>query len=217
GLGAASFEEMYDDAVDALLSGAARDLQEAAGRLKGLPPRDPQAAAALGYPKGPLGHDLAELARLIKADVGVHLGFVEVGGWDHHVDEGSAGGRMGRGLTELGAALSAFRRDLGPRADETLLVTMTEFGRTAQENGNRGTDHGHGSVMMLLGGGVRGGRVYGNWPGLSPDGLYQGRDLAVTTDFRQVLHECLADAAGLADERGVFPGFKPGPGLGLFA
>ncbi len=147
----------------------------------------------------------------------MRLGFVEAGGWDTHLDQGAAEGRLAQRLGELGGALAAFRKDLGPRAGETLVVALTEFGRTVQENGNRGTDHGHGSVMMLLGAGVRGGRVHGRWPGLGEGQLYEGRDLAVTTDYRQVLTEALAGPMGLADVSGVFPGFKAGLDTGAFS
>lgn len=213
---AGSFEEMYDEAVDSLLAGAAHDLKGAARLLSDVPPKEKGDAERQGYPKGPLGRDLFELARLLKADVGVRLGFVEAGGWDTHSDQGAAEGRLAQRLTELGGSLAAFRKDLGPKAGETLVVVLTEFGRTAQENGNRGTDHGHGSVMMLMGAGVRGGRVHGRWPGLAEDALYEGRDLAVTTDYRQVLSEALAGPMGLGDLAGVFPGFKAGPNTGAF-
>ncbi|TBR18840.1 DUF1501 domain-containing protein [bacterium] len=216
GVKAGTFEEMYDEAVDALLAGAAHDLKGAARLLEGVSPKKKGDAEALGYPKGPLGRDLFELARLLKADVGVRLGFVEAGGWDTHSEQGAAEGRLAQRLTELGASLAAFRRDLGPKAADTLVVALTEFGRTVQENGNRGTDHGHGSMMLLLGAGVRGGRVHGRWPGLAEDALYEGRDLAVTTDYRQVLSEALAGPMGLADLSGVFPGFKAGPATGVF-
>lgn len=217
GLKAGTFEELYDEAVDALLAGAAHDLKGAARLLGGVAPKEKGAAEALGYPKGGLGRDLFELSRLLKADVGVRLGFVEAGGWDTHSDQGAADGRLAQRLAELAGALAAFRRDLGPRADDVLVVAMTEFGRTAQENGNRGTDHGHGSVMLLLGAGVRGGRVHGRWPGLAEGALYEGRDLAVATDYRQTLTEALRGPMGLADLSGVFPGFKAGPAMGAFS
>lgn len=213
GARAGSLEDLYDEAVDALLAGAAHDLKDAARLLGGVPPKEKGAAEAAGYPKGGLGRDLFELARLLKSEVGVRLGFVEAGGWDTHADQK---GRLAQRLAELGGALAAFHSDLGPRADDTLTLVMTEFGRTAQENGNRGTDHGHGGVMMLLGAGVRGGRVHGRWPGLAPEALYEGRDLAVTTDYRQVLAEALRGPLGLARLDGVLPGFRPGPATGAF-
>jgi len=139
--------------------------------------------------------------------MGVELAFADVGGWDHHAGEGGVQGQLANRLRELGQALSAFAIDLGRRLDDVVLVTMTEFGRTARENGNRGTDHGHGNAMMVIGGGVRGGRVYGQWPGLSVDKRYDGRDLAVTTDFRDVFGEIITRHLALRDPRQVFPGY----------
>lgn len=118
-------------------------------------------------------------------------------------------------LRQFGTALAAFCQDLGDRMEDVVLVTMSEFGRTAQENGNNGTDHGHGSVMMVLGGTVRGGHVYGNWPGLQPEQLYEGRDLAVTTDFREVLSELVSAQLGQKNLSEVFPGYQPSTSLGL--
>ena len=125
--------------------------------------------------------------------------------------------RLQRGLTDLGGAIAAFYKDLGDQAGDVLLVSMTEFGRTLQENGNRGTDHGHASVMMLFGGGVKGGKVYGRWPGLEPENLFEGRDLQATTDFRQVLTEALTNHLGILDVSGIFPGFQPGTAVGFLA
>ncbi|MDE2490249.1 MAG: DUF1501 domain-containing protein [Elusimicrobia bacterium] len=201
-----SFEALYDGAVDALLSGAARDLGETRRALAGLPKAGPDAHLALGYPRESPGRDLFELARVLKAGLGTRVGFVEVGGWDHHFDEGAAEGRLARALKGLGRSLAAFHKDLGSRAQDVVLLTMTEFGRTLAENGNRGTDHGHASVMMALGGKVKGGRVWGRWPGLDPAQLYQDRDLAVTTDFRRVAGEALKTHLGLASLAPVFPG-----------
>jgi len=138
----------------------------------------------------------------------LQIAFVEVGGWDHHVNEGAVDGQLARNLEPFGSALAAFRKDLGARMEDVLLVTMSEFGRTVHENGNRGTDHGHGNVMLALGAGVRGGRVYGSWPGLRPAALFEGRDLAVTTDFRDVLAEALVRHLGCADPARVFPGHR---------
>ncbi len=204
---AASFEEMYEEAVDAVLTGAAHDVAEAARALRGVPSGEGGRSGA--------AKDLGEVARLVKADLGLRLAFLEMGGWDHHAREGGAEGLLARRLTELGEGVAGFYRDLGDRSEEVLLVAMTEFGRTLQENGNLGTDHGHASAMFLFGGSLRGGRVYGSWPGLSREQLFEGRDLAVTTDFRQVLGEALGGHLGLSDLAGVFPGFTPGPALGL--
>lgn len=209
-----SFEALYDGAVDALFSDAAHDLGAARRELDGIPKAAPDEPERLGYPKAKVGRDLFELARVLKAGLGTRVGFVECGGWDHHFNEGGADGQLARRLEELGQALAAFHADLGSRAQDVVVLTMTEFGRTVEENGNRGTDHGHGSVMMVLGGKVKGGRVHGRWPGLDPAARFESRDLEVTTDFRRVAGELVTSHLGLKDLSGVFPG-GPWPGLGL--
>jgi uncharacterized protein (DUF1501 family) len=161
---------------------------------------------------GELGRGLQQIARLIKADVGVETAFAEVGGWDHHVNEA---GQMSNLLRQFATALTAFSQDMGDKMEDIVLVTMSEFGRTAQENGDNGTDHGHGNVMMVLGGPVKGGKVYGRWPGLAVEQLNEGRDLAVTTDFRDVLSELVSGHLGQKNLAQVFPGFKRGEPLGL--
>jgi uncharacterized protein (DUF1501 family) len=152
-----------------------------------------------------------QLARLIKSDVGVEVAFVDLDGWDHHSNES---GQLGNILGEFGRGLSSFARDLGDRLADVVVVTMSEFGRTAAENGTGGTDHGHGGVMMVLGGSVKGGSIYGKWPGLEPEQLFEGRDLAVTTDYRDVLAELVRVHLG-QDPDQVFPGYKTGAPLGL--
>jgi uncharacterized protein (DUF1501 family) len=161
---------------------------------------------------GELGRGLMQIAKLIKANVGVETAFAEMGGWDHHGNEPN---QMANQLRQFGMALSAFCQDMGDKMGDIILVTMSEFGRTAQENGNNGTDHGHGNLMMVLGGPVQGGKVYGKWPGLAPEQLNEGRDLAVTTDFRDVLGEVVIGHLGQKDLTQVFPGFKRGEPLGL--
>ena len=159
--------------------------------------------------------DLKQIARLIKADVGLEIAFAEIEGWDTHVAEGGATGQLANRLKEFGDGLAAFYQDLGDRMEDVVLVTMSEFGRTARENGNRGTDHGHGNVMFVLGGRVRGGKVYGRWPGLAPEVLYEGRDLDLTTDYRTVCAEVLARHMAQRDLVKVFPGFRAPAQLGL--
>jgi uncharacterized protein (DUF1501 family) len=161
---------------------------------------------------GQLGRNLQELARLIKSDAGVEAAFAEVDGWDHHQNENA---QLSNLLNQFSNALAAFCQDLGDRMEDVVIVTMSEFGRTAEENGTGGTDHGHGSLMMVLGGAVQGGKIYGEWPGLEKEQLFEGRDLAVTTDFRTVLSELVRGHLGRSDLSSVFPGFKPGPSLGL--
>jgi uncharacterized protein (DUF1501 family) len=161
---------------------------------------------------GELGRSLQQIARLIKADVGVEAAFAEIGGWDHHGNENP---QLSNLLRQFGSALAAFSQDMGDRMADIVVVTMSEFGRTAQENGNAGTDHGHGDVMMVLGGPVRGGKVYGRWPGLEKEQLFEGRDLAVTTDYRDVLGELVSGHLGQKNLAQVFPGYRPGESLGL--
>jgi uncharacterized protein (DUF1501 family) len=161
---------------------------------------------------GQLGSNLQELARLIKSDAGVEAAFAEVDGWDHHQNENN---QLPNLLNQFSNAIAAFCQDLGDRMEDVVIVTMSEFGRTVEENGTSGTDHGHGSLMMVVGGTVQGGRIYGEWPGLEKEQLFEGRDLAVTTDFRTVLSELVRGHLGRNDLSDVFPGFKPGSSLGL--
>jgi uncharacterized protein (DUF1501 family) len=158
---------------------------------------------------------MKQIARLIKSNVGLEIAFAEIEGWDTHVNEGGAKGQLANRLKELGDGLNAFYQDLGDRMEDVVVLTMSEFGRTARENGNRGTDHGHGNVMFALGGNVRGGRVLGRWPGLAPEVLYEGRDLDLTTDYRAVCSEVLQKHLGLKSSTAVFPGFHPSGPLGL--
>ena len=206
---ARGFEDMYAGAVRDVLHGTGQETFEAIAFLKKTDPARYAPAPGVVYPRGRYGDSLKQIAQLIKADVGVEMAFTEVGGWDHHAAEGGVQGQLAVRLREFGQTLAAFQRDLGERMQDVVLVTLTEFGRTVRENGNRGTDHGHASVSFVLGGGVRGGRVHGRWPGLSPDRLYEGRDLAITTDFRDLLGEVLARHMGAQDLGKVFPGYEP--------
>ena len=161
---------------------------------------------------GQLGRNLQELARLIKSGAGVEAAFAEVDGWDHHQNENN---QLPNLLNQFSNAIAAFCQDLGDRMEDVVIVTMSEFGRTVEENGTGGTDHGHGSLMMVLGGPVDGGKIYGTWPGLEKEQLFESRDLAVTTDFRTVLGELVRGHLGRTDLSFVFPGFTPGSSLGL--
>ena len=167
-----------------------------------------QPAAGAAYPRSPLGRSLQQVAQLIKADAGVEVAFAETGGWDHHANEGGVQGQLASRLTDLAAALAAFHVDMGDRMSDIVVLTMSEFGRTAHENGNRGTDHGHANVMFVLGGPVQGGKVYGEWPGVAPEQLNEGRDLALTTDFRDVFGEIVQQHLSLKSPATVFPNFK---------
>ena len=203
-----SFESMYEQSVDAVLHGSGNETFEAVKMLRSADPVSYQPAPGADYPRGRFGDGLRQVAQLLKADLGVEVAFTDVGGWDHHVNEGATQGQLANLLREFSQSLAAFWIDLGDLAADTVVVTMSEFGRTARENGNRGTDHGHANVMFVMGGPVRGGKVYGRWPGLSDGQLYEGRDLALTTDFRRVLGEAVDRHLGNRDLNRVFPGFE---------
>ncbi len=210
---ASILESMYANSSDQQLSTAGKDAFAAMRMIQSLnrTPYTPSQGAQYGQ-GGELGRSLQQIARLIKADAGVEAAFAEIGGWDHHQNEP---GQLSNVVRQFGSALAAFCTDMGDRMEDIVVATMSEFGRTAQENGNNGTDHGHGDVMFVMGGPVRGGKVYGNWPGLEKEQLYEGRDLAVTTDFRAVLSELVTGHLGTTDIAQVFPGFKPGEPVGL--
>jgi len=208
-------QKLYANTPDKELRFGAENLFGAMAELKRLDAKIPLSAER--YPAGRFGAGLAQIARLIKADVGLEVAFTEIGGWDTHVNQGGATGQLANRLKELADGLAAFYRDLGDRMDDVTLLTLSEFGRTARENGNRGTDHGHANVMFAMGGRVRGGKVYGRWPGLAPETLYEGRDLALTTDFRAVCGEVLMRHLGQKDLNKIFPGFRPAGQLGMVA
>jgi len=203
-----TFESMYAQTMDTVLHGVGRETFDAVKMLKSADPGRYRAARGASYPRGRFGDSLRQLAQLLKADLGVEVAFADVGGWDHHVNEGGTQGQLANLSRQFAQALSAFWIDLGNLGEETVVVTMSEFGRTARENGNRGTDHGHANVMFALGGPVRGGKVYGKWPGLNDGQLYEGRDLALTTDFRSVLGEAVYKHVGNKSLDVVFPGFE---------
>ncbi len=159
------------------------------------------------YPQGYFGQSLATLAQLVKADLGVEVAAVDIGGWDTHQQQGGGEGQLGRLLEEFAQGLHAFYTDMGDRMKQITIVTMSEFGRRVQENSSRGTDHGHGNVMFVMGGGISGGKVYGEWPTLAPDKLYGPGDLDVTTDFRDVLGEVVQKRLGNANLGAVFPNY----------
>ena len=148
---------------------------------------------------------------MLKANLGVEAAFSDIGGWDTHQNQGSATGQLAGRLKEFSETIAAFWKDMGDDAENITLVTMSEFGRTARQNGTGGTDHGHANVMFVLGGSIKGGHVYGKWPGLSNDQLNEGRDLAVTTDFRNVLGEAAYKTLGSRHMDIVFPGAKVDP------
>ena len=216
--GADSLEAMYGTSKDTALKTTGHETFEAVRLVQSFQkqPYIPENGAQ--YPAGRLGQSLREIARLIKAQVGLEVAFTDVGGWDTHVNEVGASpaqGQLATRLDELGNALAAFYTDMGDAMDDVCVVTMSEFGRTAKENGTRGTDHGHANVMFTFGGAVKGGKVYGDWPGLSSDKLYEQRDLAVTTDFRAVLGELVTSHLRNPQLATVFPNYvtPQSPGL----
>jgi len=205
------FEAMYSQSVDHALHGTGTETFEAIDMLgkidtSKLPPEN-----GAQYPTSRLGQNMQQIGQLLKAKVGVEVLFVDCGGWDNHVNEGGVQGQLSNLLKDLGQSLAAFHQDMGDRMENIVVVTMSEFGRTAKENGNRGTDHGHANCMFVMGGEVQGGKVYGKWPGLDDHQLNEGRDLALTTDFRYVLGETLTKHIGVKDLATVFPGFDNNP------
>jgi uncharacterized protein (DUF1501 family) len=208
---AAAFENMYEHTVDPALSGTGKETFSAVKIMQSIQKQSYTPANGAKYPGGRFGQNLQRIARLIKADVGLEVAFADIGGWDTHVNEVGAQpavGQLANNLSDFGQSLAAFYRDLGDRMADVAVVTMSEFGRTAKENGNRGTDHGHANVMFVMGGGVRGGKVYGDWPGLGEEQLNEGRDLALTTDFRDVLGELVSKHLGNPNLKAVFPGYE---------
>src|SRR3954464_3898390 len=203
----ASFEEQYQAAADRILNGTGREAFDAMKTLKAADPTRYQPEHGADYPRSAFGQALRQIAQLTKADVGLEVAFAEVGGWDTHVGQGAAQGQLATRLDDFGRSLAALVTDLGDRMADTVVLTMSEFGRAVNENGNRGTDHGHGNAMMIIGGGVRGGGGHGGAPGLSADKRYDGRDLAVTTDFRDVFGEVVTRHLGLSDAHTIFPGY----------
>ena len=203
-------EHLYSSSLDAQLKAQGQATFDAVKLIDSIRTRPYTPAAGAQY-VGDFGQRMQQIARLIKADVGVEVAFADIGGWDNHSNENA---QLTAQLRQFGSSLAAFTQDLGDRMEDVVLVTMSEFGRTAAENGNAGTDHGHGNVMMVLGGGVRGGRLYGEWPGLQPEQLFERRDLAVTTDFRDVLGELVSGHLGQTVNQ-VFPGYTPKTSLGL--
>ncbi len=205
------FEAMYARTVDSALHGTGTETFEAIDLLRKADPGKYPPENGAEYPKSRLGQSLQQAGQLLKANIGVEVLFVDCGGWDNHVNEGGVQGQLANLLRDLGQTLAAFHQDMGDRMENIVVVTMSEFGRTAKENGNRGTDHGHANCMFVMGGPVKGGRVYGKWPGLETHQLYEGRDLALTTDFRSVLGEVLTKHLSMKELKAVFPGFDNDP------
>ena len=205
------FEAMYAQKANDSLVEMGRETFEAVNLLKQANPGQYKPENGAQYPRNPFGTSLLQIAQLIKAGVGLEVAFTDVGGWDTHVNQGNSRGQLANLLQQFSAGIAALYQDLGQRMDDVVILTMSEFGRTVHENGNRGTDHGHANAMFVMGNGVRGGKVYGRWPGLSNDKLYEGRDLALTTDFRDVFGEIASRHLGVKDSGAIFPGYSLKP------
>jgi len=202
---ASGFEEQYAQAADSLLAPTGKEAFDAVKMLKDADPSSYTPANGAEYPRSGFGDALRQVALLVKSDLGLEVAFTEVGGWDTHQAQPQ---RLTGLLDDFAKGLAAFRRDLGDRMADVVVVTMSEFGRAVTENGTRGTDHGHGNAMMIMGGDVKGGKVYGKWPTLERSKLWEGRDLAITTDFRDVFAEVVTKHLGAKDISNVFPGYS---------
>jgi uncharacterized protein (DUF1501 family) len=203
------------DRIEALYRTGSADVVHAAGGemfeamkiLKAANPQQYVPQNGAEYPRSPFGQHLRQIAQLIKSDVGLEIAFADVGGWDTHVNQGGVNGQLANRLDDFAASIAALVQDLSTRMADVTILTMSEFGRTARQNGNAGTDHGHATAMFVIGGDVKGKKVYGKWPGLEPEQLNEGRDLALTTDFRSVFSEVAFKHLGAAKMDAVFPGF----------
>jgi uncharacterized protein (DUF1501 family) len=208
---AQSFEALYAQGATDMLYGTGKEAFEAVKMLKRANPQQYAAANGASYPRTPYGQALLQIAQLIKSDLGLEVAFTDIGGWDTHANQGAGRGQLANRLREFSAGVAALYQDLGDRMRNVVILTMTEFGRTIRQNGSGGTDHGHASCLFALGGPVKGGKVYGQWPGLANDQLYDGRDLALTTDFRDVFAEIAARHMGATNLSSIFPGYNPNP------
>ncbi len=208
---ASAFEAMYGQSGDSILHATGEETFEAVKMLRDANPAQYRPATGVDYPTSEFGKNMMQIAQLLKANLGVEAAFTDIGGWDTHQNQGSVNGQLADRLRDFSSSIAAFWRDLGDSAENVALVTMSEFGRTARENGTGGTDHGHANAMFVLGGQVKGGKVYGRWPGLANAQLNEGRDLAVTTDFRQVLGEAVAKSIGAKNLEPIFPGARLQP------
>ncbi len=206
---AAAFDSLYSSS-DAISQAYKEGRLARKAILSNLDAETTMANNGAPLPNGFAG-DARRLAQMMVKDNRVKLGFMALGGWDTHVNQGASQGQLARNLEQLGQGLATLQTTLGSAYKDTTILVMSEFGRTAHENGDGGTDHGHGNVMWLLGGGVRGGKVYGDWPGLAANQLHENRDLAITTDFRDVIAVTLARHLTLSDHHlsQILPSYRP--------
>jgi uncharacterized protein (DUF1501 family) len=211
GNSAERLEALYRTGSADLVHGTGAEMFDAVKMLRAANPRKYQPQNGAAYPRSQFGSRLLQIAQLIKANVGLEIAFADIGGWDTHVNQGSSTGQLAQRLDDFSRSIAALVTDLGDTMDDVVIMTMSEFGRMARENGNRGTDHGHAGALFVIGGHVKGGKVYGKWPGLEQEQLYEGRDLALTTDFRSVFAEVVSDHLGARALDRVFPGFVAAP------
>lgn len=209
GAQAAQLEALYRTGSADLIHGAGTEMFEAVKMLRAANPQRYQPEHGAAYPSTQFGQRLLSIAQLIKSGVGLEVAFADIGGWDTHVNQGGATGQLAQLLGDFGASIAALVTDLGDRMQDVVILTMSEFGRMARQNGSGGTDHGHAGAMFAIGGAVKGQRVVGRWPGLAPEQLYEGRDLTLTTDFRAVFAEVASRHLGATKLDALFPGYTP--------
>ena len=210
-------EALYRTGSADLVHASGTEMFEALKMLRAANPQQYVPAHGAQYPASGFGQKLRQVAQLIKARVGLEVAFADVGGWDTHVNQGGATGQLAQRLGDFSQSVAALVQDLGDRMADVVILTMSEFGRTVRQNGNGGTDHGHATTMFVIGGSVKGGKVHGRWPGLAPEQLYEGRDLALTTDFRAVFAEVASKQLGATALESIFPGYgsRPAEWLGV--
>jgi uncharacterized protein (DUF1501 family) len=211
GSSAERLEALYRTGSADLVHGTGVEMFDAVKMLRSANPQKYLPQNNADYPKSQFGQRLLQIAQLIKANVGLEIAFADVGGWDTHVNQGGSTGQLAQRLDDFSRSIAALVTDLGDRMDDVVILTMSEFGRMARENGNRGTDHGHAGALFVIGGHVKGGKVHGKWPGLEQEQLYEGRDLALTTDFRSVFAEVVHDHLGARALDRIFPGYAASP------
>ncbi|MGZ3501991.1 MAG: DUF1501 domain-containing protein, partial [Gemmatimonadaceae bacterium] len=211
GSSAERLEALYRTGSADLVHGTGTEMFDAVKMLRSANPQKYLPQNNADYPRSQFGQRLLQIAQLIKANVGLEIAFADVGGWDTHVNQGGSTGQLAQRLDDFSRSIAALVTDLGDRMDDVVILTMSEFGRMARENGNRGTDHGHAGALFVIGGHVKGGKVHGRWPGLEQEQLYEGRDLALTTDFRSVFAEVVQAHLGARSLDRIFPGFAASP------
>jgi uncharacterized protein (DUF1501 family) len=204
-LTAKSFEELYDQTSSSLLNKTGKESFDAMKLLNVNSIKNYQPAKDVMYPNSALGNSLKQIAILIKMEVGLEIAFAESGGWDTHVNQGTTNGALARNLKDFSDSIAAFWKDLASYQDDVTVMTMTEFGRTAHQNGTGGTDHGRASCLFVLGNDVKGGAVYQNLKTLNKEDLEDGRDLPVSTDFRSVFSGVANQHLKISDNKKLFP------------